>query len=125
MRYPIKVLTCSLIMLFGVPDAFAAHADGTEINVVIMECYVPTNRVEKTFKGETYITTETTKPPSIRVKALSFNATAAAIPTVSANNTCAQALHEYLTAGFELVRDMSLGQYVYMLTRKDVSLVTH
>jgi hypothetical protein len=125
MKHPIKALTYSLLIVLGTPGAFAGHAEGTEVNVVVIECYVPVKQVEKTFKGEKYITTEPTKPPSVRVKALSFNATSAPIPTVSSNNSCAQALHEYLTAGFDLVRDVSLGQYVYMLTREDVSTSTH
>lgn len=125
MRHPIKILTCSLLVVLGTPGAFAGHVEGIERNVVIIECYVPMRQVEKTLKGEKYTTTEPTKPPSIRVKALSFNATSAPIPTVSANNSCAQALHEYLTAGFDLVRGVSLGRHVYMLTREDASTASH
>ena len=125
MRHPIKTLTCSVLLVLGTPGAFAGHAEGIEINVVVIECYVPVKQVEKTFKGEKYTTTEPSKPPTVRVKALSFNATSAPIPTVSSNNSCAQALHEYLTAGFDLVRDVSLGRFVYMLTREDASTSAH
>lgn len=125
MKRSISFLTYSLVVMMVVPNALAGHLEGIEKNVVIIECYVPTHRVEKTFKDERYTVREPVKPPTIRVKALSFNATSAPIPTVSSNNSCAQALHEYLTAGFDLVRGVSLGPYVYLLTREDDTTSTH
>ena len=124
MKNSISILA-SVLVLLATPGVFAGHFEGEETNVVIIECYVPMKRVQKTFKGQKYQTYEPEKPAEIRVRAISFNATTAPIPTVTTNNTCAQALHEYLTAGFELVRDVSLGEHVYMLTRRDKSKSAH
>ena len=119
MRYPKQALVLAVLAAIATTRVCAGHVEGSEVNVSIIECYVPMERVQKTFKGQTYTVNEPKRPPDIRVRAISANVTPIKTPTVTSNNSCAQALHEYLSAGYELVRDVSLGAHVYMLTRQD------
>lgn len=116
----LQLMRLGAVLLLLVPaTTIGGHVMGAEVNVVILECHVPTVEVEKAFRGRQWIEREPKQPPEVRLRAISWNATKAVVPMVTSNNSCAQALHEYLTAGFELERDVNLGRYIFLLTRKD------
>ncbi len=88
--------------------SMGGHVEGEEHNVVILHCAIDVDR----------------KPHKIYVLASNINATQNPIPMVSENTPCAQALHELLTAGFEIT-ESNLETLVFVLTRIDQSKHKH
>lgn len=86
----------------------AAHVDQEEVNVAIVYCAIDTTRT----------------PPALLAETISVNATKHPIPPIRPKEPCAQALHEFLTAGFELVNE-DTATTVFVLTRRDRAIVKH
>ena len=75
---------------------------GRETNVVIMVCVIDDHA-----------------PYRIHVRSLSMNTTQAQMPTISTKTSCAQALHEFLTDGFEIIDSDLENYFKFVLTRGD------
>lgn len=89
--------------------SMGGHIEGMETNVVMIACLI-----------------EEDAPYRIDVVASSVNMTKNPIPIVSRKNSCAQALHELMTSGFEIT-ESSLEEltFVFVLTRQDQSKEKH
>ena len=105
---PAAVLLLTTILLVFSAEARAEHAKGEEVNVVLISCVIDTTR----------------KPLGFYVEAISSNTTQAPQPLIRPGEQCAQALHEYMTAGFELVNKLTATDQ-FLLTRKDKAVVQH
>lgn len=107
MRSLLLIVLCTLLPVHQ--KAHAGHiSKGSEANVVMLYCALDNSK----------------QPASITVEAVSINATRHPLPNVRPGASCAQALHEYLTAGFEIVnRDTATTQFV--LVREDKAIVQH
>jgi hypothetical protein len=93
------------LLIVGALSSGASVADeleGRQTNVVIMVCVI-----------------DERPPHRIHVRSLSLNTTQAQMPLISTKTSCAQALHQLLTAGFEII-DSDLRRYFkFVLTRVD------
>ncbi len=89
-------------------ESRADHAKGEEVNVVLFTCVIDTTK----------------KPLGLYVEAISTNTTQAPTPLIRPGEQCAQALHEYMTAGFEIVNKLTATDQ-FLLIRKDKSVVQH
>lgn len=101
------VLTTALLLALG-STAEAGHFEGEETNVVMLLCVVDTTK----------------SPVGLYVEALSSNTTKSSMPLVRTGEQCAQALHEFLTAGFEIVNKLTATDQ-FLLIRKDRTLSGH
>ncbi|WP_126455734.1 hypothetical protein [Sulfuriflexus mobilis] len=107
MRNFIQVMLCAVLFICG--QANAGHiTKGKEASVVIIYCVLDT----------------TEKPVRIEVEAVSVNVTRQKLPHISVGESCAQALHEFLTAGFDIVNHDTATNY-FVLTREDEALSSH
>lgn len=75
---------------------------GKQTNVVILVCVIDDH-----------------SPYRIHVRSLSMNTTQAEMPLISTKTSCAQALHELLTEGFEIVDSDLENYFKFVLTRVD------
>lgn len=82
--------------------SMGGHTEGEETNVVVLVCVVDEN-----------------PPYRIHVRSLSINATGKPTPTISTKTSCAQALHELMTAGFKIAESNLENYFVFVLTRID------
>ncbi len=83
------------------------HVPGQEMNVVVLDCEISSD-----------------KPYKIYVYAVSSNTTSNPMPTITEGKPCGQALHELLTAGFEIA-DSNLETYRFVLIRADQATHGH
>lgn len=106
--YLMSMVLFVAVFLFPVVS-MSAHVEGQETNVVVMVCLIHKDA-----------------PHRIHVRATSVNVTQNPIPMVSTRDTCAQALHELITSGFE-IKESSLEnlQFVFVLMRQDRSKQKH
>ncbi|MDH3609554.1 MAG: hypothetical protein OEQ24_09985 [Gammaproteobacteria bacterium] len=88
--------------------SMSGHNEGEETNVVVLVCVIDQD-----------------KPHRIHVRSISVNTTQNPIPMVSTKTTCAQALHELMTAGFEITKSDLENYFVFVLTRIDQSRQKH
>ena len=105
-RLAITVFVALAICLWPVAGV-SGHVEGKETNVAILVCAIDRD-----------------PPYRIHVRSWSMNATRAQMPLVSTKTSCAQALHELMTAGFEIV-ESDLEYLLFVLTRIDPSTQTH
>jgi hypothetical protein len=102
------VIAISLTVVISMAIAFwpavsiADHVEGKQTNVVILVCVIDDHA-----------------PYRIHVRSLSMNTTQAKMPVVSTKTSCAQALHEFLTEGFEIVDSNLENYFKFVLTRVD------
>ncbi len=84
------------------------HVPGQEMNVVVLDCEISRDN----------------KPYEIYVYAVSSNTTSNPMPAITEGKSCGQALHELLTAGFEIA-DSNLETYRFVLIRADQATHSH
>lgn len=108
MSLPLQTIAIALTAVITMVVAFwpgvsiADQLEGKQTNVVILVCVIDDH-----------------SPYRIHVRSLSMNTTRAQMPIISTKSSCAQALHEFLTDGFEIV-DSNLEHYFkFVLTRVD------
>lgn len=90
------------LLLSVAANAHAKHVEGEETNVVMFTCVIDTSK----------------KPLGLYVEALSTNTTTHPIPLIRVGESCAQALQEFMTAGFALVNQWTATDQ-FVLVRKD------
>ena len=107
-----KMYLMSMVLVVAVslfPSvSMGGHDEGEETNVVVMVCVVDQD-----------------KPHRIHVRSVSVNTTQNPIPMISTKTSCAQALHELMTAGFEITKSDLENYFVFVLTRIDQSKQKH
>jgi hypothetical protein len=97
-----------IIASVSVTDVAAKHVPGHETNVILLYCVIDTS----------------VTPTKIVVEAVSNNLTRHPLPQIMKGAQCAEALHQYFTAGFHLInRDTATSLFV--LTREDEAIVEH
>ena len=103
----LKVVFCAVLLICG--EAYAGHVSkGKETNVVMLYCVLDTSK----------------QPTAIVVEAVSVNLTRHPLPSIRPGAPCSQGLHEYLTAGFEILNHET-ATTVFVLTREDMAIVHH
>lgn len=90
------------LLLALTASAQAKHAEDEETNVVMFVCVIDLSK----------------RPLGLYVEAISSNTTRHTIPLIRTGAPCAQALHEFLTAGFEIVNSLTATDH-FVLIRKD------
>jgi hypothetical protein len=106
-----RICAITVLLHFSLltPVAYGEHVEGEEINVAMIACLVNAEA-----------------PNRMDVVASSVNLTQHHIPSISRGHSCAQNLHQLMTAGFE-IKNASLENlvFVFLLTRKDVATHGH
>lgn len=102
MKSSLTLIFLAVLLLFWPVASMGGHTQGEETNVVVLVCAIDKD-----------------PPHRIHVRALSINRTSAHVPTISTKTTCAQALHELMTAGFEIAESDLENGLVFVLTRID------
>ncbi len=97
-----KIILITALLLALTASAQAKHVEDEETNVVMFVCVIDTSK----------------KPLGLYVEAISSNTTKHALPLIRTGEPCAQALHEFLTAGFEIVNSLTATNH-FVLIRKD------
>ena len=92
----------TMAVAFWPAVSIADHTEGKQTNVVILVCAIDDHA-----------------PYRIHLRSLSMNTTQAKMPIVSTKTSCAQALHEFLTEGFEIVDSDLENYFKFVLTRVD------
>jgi hypothetical protein len=96
------VLTLLSVVALWSAAGFSEGLQGRETNVVIMVCVIDDHA-----------------PYRIHVRSLSMNTTQAQMPTISTKTSCAQALHQFLTDGFEIIDSNLENYFKFVLIRDD------
>ena len=104
----LRSLSVGVALLVLCTGSLAGHVEGEESNVVMITCVIDTDR----------------KPLNLYVEAISANTTTRSVPLIRVGEPCAQALHEFLTAGFEIVNALTATDH-FVLVRKDSGGIRH
>ena len=108
MKTYLMIITLAVGISLWPATIMGGHFEGKETNVVVLVCVIDDH-----------------PPHRIHVRSLSINATQKPMPTISTKTSCAQALHELMTAGFEIAESDMRLYFVFVLTRIDQSPHKH
>lgn len=108
MKTYLTIMVLAVAICLWPVASIGGHTEGQETNVVVLVCMVDEH-----------------PPHRIHVRSLSLNTTSNPMPTISTKTSCAQALHELLTAGFEITESEMEHYFVFVLTRIDQSRQKH
>lgn len=108
MKTYLTIMVLAVAICLWPVASIGGHVEGQETNVVVLVCVIDDH-----------------PPHRIHVRSLSINATQKPMPTISTKTSCAQALHELMTAGFEIAKSDMEHYFVFVLTRIDESVHKH